>query len=99
MFIRGHHPTALLALSAAAVICLAPAASARAHEACRNATTPAIAATRSQTRAAVVCLINQQRTQRHLPALHPRRSLDRAAQRWTDAMVASRRFTHGANFA
>jgi uncharacterized protein YkwD len=98
MFIR-RHPAALLALTAAAVICLAPAASARAHYTCRYASTPATAATRSQMRAAVVCLINQQRTKRHLPALHPRRSLDRSAQRWTNAMVASRRFTHGGNFA
>ena len=98
MFIR-RHLAALPALSAAAVICLAPAASARARHTCRHANTPATAATRAQMRAAVVCLINHQRTKRHLPALHPRPSLDRSAQRWTNAMVASRRFTHGANFA
>ena len=77
MFIR-RHLAALPGLIAAAVICLAPAASAR--DTCRHAKTPATAATRSQMRAAVVCLINQQRTKRHLPALHPRRTLDRSAQ-------------------
>ena len=95
MFIR-RHLAVLPGLIAAAVICLAPAASAR--DTCRHAKTPATAATRSQMRAAVVCLINQQRTRRHLPALHPRRTLDRSAQRWTNTMVASGRFTHGASF-
>ena len=98
MFIR-RHLAALLALSAVAASCLAPAASARARHTCRYANTPATAATRAQMRAAVVCLINQQRTKRHLPALHPRPSLDRSAQRWTNAMIASRRLTHGPNFA
>lgn len=98
MFIR-RHLAALPALTAAAVICLAPAASARARHTCRYANIPATAAAPAQMRAAVVCLINQQRTKRHLPALHSRRSLDRSAQRWTNAMVASRRVTHGGNFA
>jgi uncharacterized protein YkwD len=87
----------LSALTAAAAISVAPAASAR--HACRYVNTPATAATRAQMRAAVVCLINQQRTDRRLPLLHARRSLDRSAQRWTNAMVASHRFTHGGNFA
>jgi uncharacterized protein YkwD len=97
MFTR-RHLAALSALSAAAVICLAPAAGAHARHPCRHANTPATAATRPQMRAAVVCLINQQRTRRHLPALHARPSLDRSAQAWTNAMVASRRFTHGSDF-
>jgi uncharacterized protein YkwD len=98
MFIR-RHLAVLPALIAAAAICLAPAASARAHPTCSYADTPASAATRAQMRAAVVCLINHQRTKRHLPALHARPSLDRSAQRWTNTMIASRRFTHGGNFA
>ena len=99
LFIHRHLVTALAALTAAATMCLTSAASARARHTCRHADVPAGAATHSQMRAAVVCLINQQRTKHHLPALHVRRSLDRSAQRWTNAMVASRRFTHGGNFA
>jgi len=36
---------------------------------------------------AVVCLINQQRTHRHLPRLHENQRLNRSAQGWTDVMV------------
>jgi uncharacterized protein YkwD len=86
------------ALTAAALMIFAPAATAHGHS-CKNANTPATSASRSAMRDAVVCLINQQRTNHHLPALHARRSLDRSAQKWTDAMVASGQFTHGANFA
>jgi uncharacterized protein YkwD len=50
-------------------------------------------------RRAVMCLINQQRTSRGLPALRESPLLDRSAQGWTDVMVASGIFTHGANFA
>lgn len=49
-------------------------------------------------RTAVVCLINQQRTARHLPPLHVSTLLNRSAQRWSDAMVATDQFTHGTNF-
>jgi uncharacterized protein YkwD len=87
------------ALAAAALATFAPAASARTHHGCKNANTPATSVSRSAMRAAVVCLINQQRNRHHLPALHARRSLDRSAQKWTDAMVASGQFTHGVNFA
>jgi uncharacterized protein YkwD len=45
-------------------------------------------------RAAVVCLINRERTSRHLPALHALHRLDRSAQRWTDSMVWSGNFSH-----
>ena len=48
---------------------------------------------------AVVCLINQQRTSRHLPPLRASLLLDRSAQKWTNAMVASDVFSHGTNFA
>jgi uncharacterized protein YkwD len=50
-------------------------------------------------RAAVVCLIDNERTLHHLPPLHASRLLDRSAQGWTNAMVSSDEFTHGANFA
>jgi len=96
MHFRSRH---LPALTAAALTIFAPAAAARAHHTCKNANNPATAASRSAMRDAVVCLINQQRTSRHLPALHARPSLDRSAQRWTDTMVTSGQFTHGVNFA
>jgi uncharacterized protein YkwD len=47
----------------------------------------------------VVCLINKERTARHLPALRENGLLDRSAQGWTDQMVATGDFTHGADFA
>jgi uncharacterized protein YkwD len=50
-------------------------------------------------RSAVVCLINQQRARHHLPALHASPLLNRSAQGWTNSMVVSDQFTHGANFA
>jgi uncharacterized protein YkwD len=50
-------------------------------------------------RAAVVCLINQERAVHHLPALHASPLLNTSAQRWTNAMVSSDQFTHGTNFA
>jgi len=46
-------------------------------------------------RSAVLCLINRQRTSRHLPALHELRRLDHSAQGWTDAMVSHGFFSHG----
>ncbi len=54
---------------------------------------------RIQLQRAVLCLINQQRTQRGLPELHANALLDRSAQGWTDVMVAHRLFSHGADFA
>ncbi len=50
-------------------------------------------------RAAVVCLIDQERTSRGLPALREDSRLDRSAQGWTDTMVAQQIFTHGADFS
>src|SRR5205807_7900917 len=46
-------------------------------------------------RAAVVCLVNQQRTRRGLPSLAVSAQLDRSAQGWTNTMVLSGQFTHG----
>jgi len=51
-----------------------------------------------QMRAAVLCLINEQRTEHGLPRLAPSTKLDRSAQGWTDSMVDSDEFTHGAAF-
>jgi uncharacterized protein YkwD len=50
-------------------------------------------------RGAVLCLINQQRTTRGLPALHSSGRLDRSAQLWTNIMVTTASLTHGINFA
>jgi uncharacterized protein YkwD len=74
---------------------------AKAHKAssCPGAHTPAIAASDKLLRKAVVCLINVQRANHHLPRLHGNPRLDRSAQRWTNAMVARRDFTHGSNFS
>jgi uncharacterized protein YkwD len=66
---------------------------------CPYANTSVSHATRHQIRRAVVCLINQQRISRGLPALHANRRLNRSAQRWTRTMVRRQIFTHGANFA
>jgi uncharacterized protein YkwD len=66
---------------------------------CGYAHTPIHAATRSELRGAVVCLINQERAKRHLPGLVDNGRLDRSAQGWTNMMVSHRDFTHGADFA
>jgi uncharacterized protein YkwD len=72
---------------------------ARAAGRCPNANAVVGRASLQALRSAVVCLINQQRTSRHLPLLRASRLLDRSAQRWTNAMVASGDFSHGTNFA
>jgi uncharacterized protein YkwD len=50
-------------------------------------------------RAAVLCLVNQQRALRHLPPLQGSQPLTRSAQGWTDQMVSSGDFSHGSDFA
>jgi len=57
------------------------------------------AAPRSEIRAAVVCLINVERSSRRLPGLHENARLDRSAQGWTNAMVRVHDLTHGLAFA
>jgi uncharacterized protein YkwD len=66
---------------------------------CANTDTPAVSATPQQMRAAVDCLINQQRASRGLPALHEQVQLERSAQKWNDWMIANNQFTHGADFS
>jgi uncharacterized protein YkwD len=100
-------PIALVGVLAAAVA--ASPATAKSHHhrrhrvhatrACANANAAVGAVSRPATKAAVVCLINKQRTDRGLPALHESGLLDRSAQGWTNTMVATGAFTHGANFA
>jgi uncharacterized protein YkwD len=50
-------------------------------------------------RAAVVCLINQQRNMRGLPSLQVSAKLNASAQAWNQWMVSTGNFTHGTNFA
>jgi uncharacterized protein YkwD len=66
---------------------------------CTGASTAIAASTASATRAAVVCLINRERTSRGLPALAASSKLDRSAQGWTNELVSQHEFTHGADFA
>lgn len=72
---------------------------ARAADGCANANAVVGQASVQALRVAVVCLINDQRTSRHLPELHASKLLDHSAQDWTNAMVSSDVFSHGANFA
>ncbi len=74
------------------------AASARGRG-CAQAHTPIAATSRAALQRAVVCLVDQQRRERGLPALQENARLNRSAQGWTDTMVALRDFTHGADFA
>ena len=74
----------------------------RAHIAdagCAYANTPATDAPRAALKTAVVCLINQQRRERGLPALADNERLDRSAQAWTDTMVHTNGFSHGDDFS
>jgi uncharacterized protein YkwD len=66
---------------------------------CANAYASVRRTPRSALQQAVVCLINNQRTERGLPALRANSRLDRSAQSWTDAMVSQDEFTHGVDFA
>ena len=72
---------------------------ARASQECLGADVPVGRAAVTTMRAAVLCLINQQRNARGLPSLRASGRLTGSAQRWTGAMVSSGSFSHGANFA
>ena len=75
------------------------AVQARAGSGCVYADTPATSASATEMRAAVVCLINQQRNSRGVPSLRVSTKLNRSAQSWNQWMVATGNFTHGSNFA
>jgi uncharacterized protein YkwD len=66
---------------------------------CPDADTPATSASLGQMRAAVICLINQERNAHGLPSLKVSIKLNHSAQGWNQAMVASGNFTHGNDFA
>ncbi len=92
--------TSMLTITASAA--LAAGAHTRADRvaaACAGSNTPSSVASRAALKAAVVCLINSQRAAHGLPALLEDSRLDRSAQIWTDTMVATRQFDHGADFA
>jgi len=72
---------------------------ARAASGCSGANDNVGTASAQVLRDAVVCLINQERADHHLPALSASPLLNRSAQGWTNVMVSSDEFTHGANFA
>jgi uncharacterized protein YkwD len=72
---------------------------ARSAKACPNVNLPVRGATPHQMRAAVVCLVNKQRTAHGLPGLHAAPLLNRSAQGWTSSMVHGDFFSHGSNFA
>lgn len=72
---------------------------ARAAAGCPGAGAPVASTSPQVLRAAVVCLINQQRALHHLPPLLASPLLTRSAQGWTNVMVSSDQFTHGTNFA
>ena len=104
---------AVLTVIAASLLAVVPAATATtasqkhrnrhpaapAASACAGATAPVASSSAAVLRSAVVCLINQQRAQHHLPPLQASPLLNRSAQGWTNVMVSSDQFTHGTNFA
>ena len=91
---------ALLALSLAALCVLfgVTSSASAARGGCPGASRPVTSADHSAAERAVVCLINRERTERGLPRLTVSVKLDRSAQRWTDAMVDTGRFSHGTAF-
>jgi uncharacterized protein YkwD len=89
----------VLAVTAACSL-LAAAPGARADSAgCANARVQIAQSSPLKLQKAVVCLVNEQRTERGLPKLESDRKLDDSAQRWTDDMVGNSDFSHGAGLA
>jgi uncharacterized protein YkwD len=71
------------------------ASTADANGGCTDGSAAAARLPTAITRDAVRCLINQQRAAYGLPPLHQSDQLDRAAQGWSDRMVAGDDFSHG----
>jgi uncharacterized protein YkwD len=63
-------------------------------QACADAQTPVAGAAPAALRAAVVCLVNNERGANGLPALVESTRLDSASQGWSDTMVATNVFAH-----
>ena len=95
--IRATRAVAALALIVASTSVVSVAAAR--GSGCATAHTAVTATSRPALQHAVVCLINQQRRRRGLPALREDARLDRSAQGWTNTMVARHDFSHGPNFA
>jgi uncharacterized protein YkwD len=89
---------AIAATLAVTLMALTTAAAANARG-CTYAHTTIHAASRAQLRHAVVCLVNKERSARHLPRVVDNGRLDRSAQGWTNEMVSHRDFSHGADFS
>jgi uncharacterized protein YkwD len=83
-----------LASTASALSALAMTASASAQTSCANAATAPTSANTATIRTAVLCLVNEQRTQRGLTPLVANAQLTTAAQRHSDDMVARKYFSH-----
>jgi uncharacterized protein YkwD len=72
--------------------------STRAHG-CPGANLTVRTAPLAKVRAAVICLVDRQRTTRHLPPLRQSRALDRSAELWARTMVRDGVLSHGTSFA
>jgi uncharacterized protein YkwD len=70
-----------------------------ASSACAGADTAVGSASPETLRAAVLCLVNDERTSRGLPRLSANSRLDRSAQGWTNTMMRIGNLTHGNDFA
>lgn len=89
----------LVLVLAAGLLTVAPGArAASSRHRCHDAHVPITAGRPGEMRRAVLCLVNRERRLHHLPRLIASRRLDRSAQRWTDVMVRSDEFSHGAAF-
>jgi uncharacterized protein YkwD len=97
---QGYRHTLLAAACAPAIglAALVFPAGAAGGSVCANANEPATSSSPQQMDSAVVCLVNEQRTERGLPPLSTSSKLDRSAQSWTNTMVARGEFDH-ADFA
>jgi uncharacterized protein YkwD len=83
--------------TSAAVAPVAPAVSLTTP--CPGAVASALITPTPALRAAVLCLVDQQREIHGLPGLSDASNLDAAAQNWTDTMVSTGVFAHGASWA
>jgi uncharacterized protein YkwD len=61
---------------------------------CANRNASSSSAPLPEMREAVVCLVNQQRTERGLPPLSVSSKLNLVAQHWTNAMISRHQFSH-----
>lgn len=71
---------------------------ARGSGSCIGANVPVIRLPLRVAQAAVACLVNRERVAHGLPSLRVSAKLNRVAEGWSRAMVASQQFGHGPNF-